>query len=694
LLYSFADLSLDTARRELRRNGTLVSIQPQVFDLLEYLIRNRERVVSKEDLLAGVWRGQIVSESTLSTRINAARSAIGDSGDEQRLIRTAHGKGFRFVGIAREEEETVRKLAAIFAADVAGYSRLMEQDEVGTLRQLTACRVILDERIAAYHGRIFGSAGDSVIADFASAVDAVQCAVAVQEALAKEEQMRFRIGVHVGDVIVQGENLFGDGINIAARLEALAEPGGICISRVVRDQIRNKLPYAFEDLGEQSVKNIARPVRVYAMSAGRISSLLWGVAVAQASKPVATSGTPRLSIVVLPFANLSSDPDQEYFADGITDDLTTDLSRISGSFVIARNTAFTYKGNPVDIKQIGRELGVRYVLEGSVRRAGDYVRVNVQLIDAENGAHVWADRFDTNRRDVSEAQSEITGRLAWTLNMQLVKDVGHRIEQEKAVDLDARDLVMRGWAWYFRPASSTNRHEAQRLFEHALELDPRSIDARVGLAKILVSNLVQGWSSSFEQNSARAEKLLLEALERDTSLAKAHATMGQLRRVQNRLIESQFEYETAIALDPNDDNAYGQLGWTLLFLGQPEAGLAKGEKALQLSPRDPHIWGTYLQLGWCRLLMSQVDLAADLLIRSRTANPRLWVAHFALAAALGLKGDLDGAGTILVDLLKIKPEINSLTQFRAHRPWGNPKYWTLFEKTAAAGLRQVGFPDE
>ena len=235
MLYSFEDFSLDTARRELRRGGALIALQPQVFDLIEYLIRNRERVVSKDDLLAAVWNGRIVSESTLGTRINAARSAIGDSGEEQRLLRTAYGKGIRFVGAVREEEETVGKLAAIFAADIEGYSRLMGQDEIGTLRRLTACRAILDERIAAYRGRIFGSAGDSVVADFANAVDAVQCAVAVQEALAEDngarpagEQMRFRIGVHVGDVIVQGENLLGDGVNIAARLAALAEPGGIC----------------------------------------------------------------------------------------------------------------------------------------------------------------------------------------------------------------------------------------------------------------------------------------------------------------------------------------------------------------------------------------------------------------------------------------------------------------------------------
>jgi adenylate cyclase len=373
LLYSFEDFSLDTARRELRRSGSLISLQPQVFDLLEYLIRNRERVVSKDDLFAVVWNRRIVSESTLSTRINAARGAIGDSGEEQRLIRTAHGKGFRFVGVVREEEETVRKLAAIFAADVECYSRLMEQDEIGTLRRLTACRVVLDELISAHRGRIFGGADDSVIADFASAVDAVKCAVAVQDAIAKEnaaravgEPMRFRIGVHVGDVLVQGENLFGDGVNIAARLEALAEPGGICVSGTVRAQIGTKLPVTFTDLGEKQVKNIARPIRAYRVGGGSAT------AIATPSLPL----PDKPSIAVLPFENLSGDPEQEYFADGMVEEITTALSKVRWFFVIARNSTFTYKGRAVDVRQVARELGVRYVLEGSVREAGDRVRIS------------------------------------------------------------------------------------------------------------------------------------------------------------------------------------------------------------------------------------------------------------------------------------------------------------------------------
>jgi adenylate cyclase len=698
LLYCFEDFSLDTARREFRRGGALIALQPQVFDLLEYTIRNRERVVSKDDLLGAVWNGRIVSESTLSTRINAARSALGDNGEEQRLIRTAHGKGIRFVGVVHEQGETVRKLAAIFAADVAGYSRLMEQDEIGTLRRLTACRAILDERVAAYRGRIFGSAGDSVVADFASAVDAVQCAVAVQEALAPEEQVRFRVGVHVGDVIVQGDNLFGDGVNIAARLEALAEPGGICISGAVRDQIGTRLPYSFDDLGERSVKNIARPVRVYAMGAGDLSSVPPVMTSAEPGKPVALSTAPRLSIVVLPFANLSSDPDQEYFADGITDDLTTDLARISGSFVIARNTAFTYRGKAVDVKQIGRELGVRYVLEGSVRRASNQVRVNVQLIDAESGAHVWADRFETDRRDLADAQSEITGRLAQSLNLELVRDVGRRIEREKAVNPDAQDLVMRGWALYHRPRSAAATLEAQRAFERALEIDPRSVDARVGIAAVLLVNLVGNFApradSSFEQDSARAEQSLLEAIESDPNHSAAHSNMGLLRRVQNRLTEARIEFEAAISCGANDAYTHGQLAWTLLLLGQPRAGLVQAEKILRLSPRDPTIWGAYLILGWCQLLLNEAEPALELLIKSRAANPRPWVTHFGLAAALGLIGDLEGAKAALAESFKLNPEVDSLARFRVYRPWGNPQYWALFEKTAAAGTRQAGVPDQ
>src|SRR5580692_9550540 len=320
-----------------------------------------------------------------------------------------------------------RRLAAIFAADVVGYSRLMGADEEGTHERFKAhLRGVVDPKIREHHGRIVKTTGDGVLAEFASVVDAVRCAGEIQRAmadrdldLAEERRLRFRIGVNLGDVIVDDGDIHGDGVNIATRLEGLAAPGSICVSGTVRDHIGDRLPYAFEDMGEQSVKNIARPVRVYAVRPEGLA----GVRTANGSSTTSSPSpvvAPRLSIVVLPFTNLSNDPEQEYFADGITEDLAADLSRLENMFVISRNTAFTYRNKPVDTKQIGRELGVRYVLEGSVRRSGNHIRVNAQLIDAETDAHLWAERFDHDTGDLFALQNEITGRIAIALNLELV----------------------------------------------------------------------------------------------------------------------------------------------------------------------------------------------------------------------------------------------------------------------------------
>jgi adenylate cyclase len=402
---------------------------------------------------------------------------------------------------------------------------------------------------------------------------------------------------------------------------------------------------------------------------------------------------PRLSIIVLPFANLSDDPKQEYFADGITDDLTTDLSRISESFVIARNTAFTYKGKPVDVKEIGRELGVRYVLEGSVRRTGEQVRVNVQLIDTGSGAHIWADRFDTDRADLAEAQDEITGRLARTLNLELVADVGRRIEREQTRNPDVRDLVMRGWAWFYQPRSPSTVEEALTAFERALSVDPQSIDAKIGIATILVTDLTGGLNRSL-QDEARAERLLLEALEHDTNHSMAHYAMGVLRRSQNRLTESRLELEAAVALDRNNARALHQLGHTLRYLGEPDAAIPHIEKAIRLNPRDPFVAHYYYALGSCHLFLGHVDLALELLTRARAGNPRYWYIHLWLAAALGLRGDLAEAKAALAEGIKLEPRVSSLAQWRAHSRWGTPKHTALAEATVYAGLRRAGFPDK
>jgi adenylate cyclase len=334
-------------------------------------------------------------------------------------------------------------------------------------------------------------------------------------------------------------------------------------------------------------------------------------------------------------------------------------------------------------------------VEGSVRRGGDQILVNVQLVDAESSAHVWAERFETDRRNLAEAQSEITGRLARTLNVELVRDSGRRIELERADDPDANDLVMRGWAWYYRPFSATTYKEARRDFERALEIDPRSVDARIGLATSLLGNISGGWSSSEQQDQARAEQLLLEALERDTNRSMAHVAMGILRRLQLRLGESKMEFETAIALDRNNARAIFQLGQTMMWLGQPEAGIPLLEKAIRLNPHDPTLASHYAMLGLCHLVLGHVDQAIDLTGKARAENPRTYYIHLLLAGALGLKGDLDEGKAALAESLKLNPEINSFAAQRANAPWiANPPHWALREKTLNIGLRRIGYPEE
>ena len=638
-----------------------------------------------------------------------------------------------------------RHLAAILAADVAGYARLMSEDEEGTLAGLRAWRhQVADPRIRQHRGRIIKSTGDGFLVEFASVVDAVCCAVEMQRDMAArngdttpERRLEFRIGVNLGDIIAEDHDIFGDGVNVAARLEMLAEPAGLCISRVVRDQIRDKLPYQFDDLGDQHVKNIARPVRVYAMSPAAIAAtelaaapqrrrirmvpligvlialsltvfagvggwLWWRGSLAGETTPPATvsarvtppaSTVPRLSITVLPFENLSHDPDQDYFADAITEDLTTDLSRIAGSFVIARNTAFTYKGIAVDVKQLGRDLGVRYALEGSVRRLGDQVQVNVELIDAQTGAQVWADRFDTDRRNLADAQTEITGRLARTLNLELVQAVGRQIENER--NPDAQDLIMRGWALYQRTQAATSRETAKQEFEQALKIDPDSYEAKLGIAAVLVVDLANGTSDHPESDEAMAEKLLSELLSRNPNRAQLHDTTALLRRYQNRLPESRIEWERAIQLDPNDAIAYGQLGVTLIYLGDPAAAIPLEEKRIHLNPDDPNIALAYWSLGLAHLLQGQLPEAVDWLTKARAANPRIYYIDLDLAAALALKGDLAGAKAALGASLKLKPEINSMVRQRARWAYtNNPAYRALAEKTIDAGLRLAGMPEE
>jgi adenylate cyclase len=589
-----------------------------------------------------------------------------------------------------------RRLAAIVAADVAGYSRLMGADEEGTHERLKAHRrELIDPKISEHSGRIVKTTGDGMLVEFPSVVDAVRCAAELQRAIIDREaaipedrRIRFRVGINLGDVIVEDEDIFGDGVNVAARLEALAEPGGICISRTVRDQIRDKLAYAFEDLGEQSVKNIARPVRVYALRPEAIADLPTPSVLTIPPIPQ-PAVVPHLSIVVLPFTNLSNDPEQQYFADGITEDLTTDLSRIADMFVISRNTAFTYQHKRVDTKQVGRELAVRYVLEGSVRRSGNHVRVNAQLIDAATDAHLWAERFDRDIGDLFALQNEITSRIAVALNLELLSAEAARPTERP----DVLEYILRGRAAWNRPPARDNYVQIFSMFEHALALDPRSVDAQSWLAAVLAGRVMNGMSDSAAADIKRAEGMAAQALAASPRSPLARFAKGQVLRAQGRLEDAIPEYEAVIAFNRNWMHAISALGQCKLFTGSMEEAILIQEQAIRLSPRDPLVGAFYQRIGQAHLLQSRTDEAIPWLEKARGAYPGHPGMHAWLASGYALKGDTERAVAELAEARRLISDdrFSSIARLKAVQPtFGH----ALFEATFFAGLRLAGMPEE
>src|SRR5499433_620507 len=477
-----------------------------------------------------------------------------------------------------------RKLAAILSADVEGYSRLMGDDEVATVRAITEYRGVIASAVAGHGGRVVDAPGDNVLAEFASVVDAVQCAVDIQRELQSRNaelpasrRMRFRIGINLGDVIVEGERLYGDGVNIAARLESLAEGGGICLSGTAYDQIEGKLPLACEFAGEHTVKNIARPVRVYrlrldsreppapsprgasrAMAIGAVVIVL--VLLGGAGwvgwhwlKPAETAGLPlpdKPSVAVLPFANVSQDPAQEYFSDGVTEDLITALSKVSGLFVIARNSVFTYKGKAVKVRDVGRDLGVRYVLEGSVQRAADRVRITAQLVDATTGYHLWAERYDREVRDIFALQDEVTQHIVRALAVKVTEAEKGRLGRAPTGVLEAYDLVLRGNEERKRTTREANA-EARRLVVRALDLDPEYAAAYAGLSWTHLQSWQFLWSSDRE-SLQRARELAERAVALDNTLADGYRLLGQIYLWQKAHDRAIAQAQRAVAVTPND----------------------------------------------------------------------------------------------------------------------------------------------
>jgi adenylate cyclase len=584
----------------------------------------------------------------------------------------------------------VRRLTAILAADVAGYSRLMGADEEGTHERLKAhLGELVNQKIAEHRGRVVKNTGDGLLAEFQSVVDAVRCAVEIQRGMAdrepempEERRIRFRIGINLGDVIAEPHDIFGDGVNVAARLEALAEPGGICVSRMVRDNVRDKLNYAFEDLGEQQVKNIARPVRVYRVEGPpapmdrRLPASL---------PPLPLPDKP--SIAVLPFSNMSSDQEQEFFADGIAEDVITALSRYPSLFVIARNSSFTYKGRAIDVKQIGRELGVRYVLEGSLRQSGSRIRVTAQLVEAETGKHAWAERYDRDLSDVFAMQDEITDAVTIAIAPAIADAEQQRAMRKPPQNLDAWAAYQRG-LWHLSRANTEDNALAQKFFQQAVDLDPSFAGGYTGLAA------ARGAASDFHGVG------LLEALSSALALARrAVAVDGADAEARSGLANALYrlgdyegglaEVERALTISPNLADAHGTRGAIMIFSGERKEGVAALGRSIRLDPRNPRVANRLNQIALGFYFSQEYEVAVETAKRAIRSYPDYPLPHRWLAAALGQLGRIEEARGALQKAMAIAPASFNM-YVRERVPWMRPVDYTHMLE----GLRKAGMPEE
>ncbi len=625
-----------------------------------------------------------------------------------------------------------RKLTAILCADVYGYSRLMGEDEEATLSTLSSYRKLIDSLIEQHHGRFVNSAGDSVLAEFASVVNAVQCAVEIQTMLktenaniASDRRMEFRIGVNSGDVMVDGEQIYGDGVNVAARLESLADPGGICVSRTVHENIRNKLPLSYEDLGEQAVKNIAEPVRVFRVilegeTVTRIAAKaterslrkhwrggvfsLAGLALIAAvivfvqhlslrpptpSASIPAAQRPALSlpdkpsIAVLPFTNMSGDREQEYFSDGITDDLITSLSRVPNLFVIARTSTFTYKGKAAKVQDISRDLGVQYVLEGSVRKAANTVRITAQLVDATNGDHLWAAHYDRPLRDIFSLQDELVRKIVTTLKLRLSVEQYGEVVGQHTDNLEAYDYYLRCWEYPWGMTEEENA-KAARMCEKALELDPGYADAYAELA----NRYGYAFAVQFKQYGGpnaldRAIELYQRAISLDDANASAHAMLGRALVYKWQYDKALAESERAIALAPGSASVNFWVGATLSRSGKPAEGLAYIEKAERLDPHSRAF--DELEEGVAYVLMGRYQEAVPLLLAHLATYPNAMGGHWYLVVAYSELNRPEQARAEALELLRIIPHF-SVDTWKESAPFRD----RAFTKRADADLRKAG----
>jgi adenylate cyclase len=703
-IFQFEDFRLDRRGGLFRRDSTgafvPVAIGSRALDILGVLIEQAGEVVSKDGIISAVWPETVVEDSNLTVQISALRRVLDRGRANGRRIQTVPGRGYRFIApVAHPKAEVLlpsprpdpgseerrpglhsalsaastRRLAAILALDVAGYSRLMGVDEEGAHERLKAHqRELVEPKINEHRGRIVNTTGDRMLVEFPSVVDAVRCAAEVQRGkidreleLPDEQRIKFRIGINLGDVIAEGGDIFGDGVNVAARLEALAEPGGICISRVVRDQVRDRLDFAFEDLGDQQVKNLARPVRVY-----RVRDDAHDI-----EKPIDHLTQPPLpdkpSIAVLPFANISGDPEQEYFADGMVEEIITALSRIRWLFVIARNSSFTYKGRAIDVKQVGRELGVRYVLEGSVRRAGSQVRIAAQLIDAASGAHLWADRFDGSLEDVFDLQDKVASSVAGVIQPALQAAETARSVRRPTSDLTVYDLFLRASAIFL--SSARQIPEVLRLLERAIARDPRYAPALAGAAICCFRLHLDGRSeqpATHARNGADyAHRALEVAGDNPAILVQVAIVLSYFGEDISAMLAL---VDRALALDPNSPGSWHISGLLRNWAGEPDIAIDHINTALRLSPRI-RVGGSMIQLGLAHFLARRFDAALPLLVLAIQEDPSHPMPHRVLAACYARMGRLDEAREAIARLREITPVVIPDASFLR-----NPEHHELF----------------
>ncbi len=558
-----------------------------------------------------------------------------------------------------EPREVERRLAAIMAADMVGYSRQMEADEAGTLARFKAHRLEhIDPAIAKNRGRIIKTAGDGMLVEFQSVGDAVQCAIEIQRQMAQRNadlpaggEIEFRIGINLGDVIVEDGDVFGDGVNVAARLQELAEPGGICVSRAVRDQVQvgDRFDLMFEDLGEQSVKNIVRPIATFRVRLDEPDRVATRV---RDAAPAVAPASGRPSIAVLPFDNMSGDPEQEFFADGLTEDIIAALSRFRELFVISRNSAFVFKGKATRIRDVAAQLGVQYVVEGSVRKAGNRVRVTVQLIDAGSDQHIWAERYDRDLEDIFAIQDEVTSAIVATLPGRIEAARYHRTEHKPTANMAAYEYVLAGKVLHHRSARADNL-EAQQMLDKAIALDPNYAHAHAWKACVLGQAWVHGWCDSREAALAEVGKELQTALKLDDNDSDVHRILASLSLIQGNHDKSLYHQERALGLNPNYDLIVVQQGELLTWLGRPEEGIDWIKRAMQLNPYHPERYWNHL--GRAYYVARRYKEATEAFARISAPDH----AHHAfLAAAFAQMGDATAAAAHAEQVLKRAPDFS------------------------------------